>query len=712
MIQAYVLRPTNWEGEDEPRTITLKPEEEGSVNVDFLEKTIAVRPCPEKHGLSIKAFRGTGFSLKRRGYKDEDTEAVPRGVAVMLNGGDKIIVSGREYTFVVESVAAKKAKISKDDDDDDDGWGSLSSSLSLSGSSGSECSDDDNDNEGTTVLSEKEEAAHQKLREMYPKHDEKELFAIVKNTDTMEEAIEVIFDPKDAAQAQMPPPPQRQQQQHQQTAAKSAQPQRPQQGPTRPIKAAIADPRKEEIKRLVIAVPGVTEEQASEALDASGGNEDIAKDFLKDFLETAQQMGKAGGGGGRGGDGGDAALKQLQEVLPGTDVATLREALRLNGGDAAAAIDLVLSGAVVAQAQQQQPQPPPPQAQRQMMARPAEGRKDMRGMKIEVDVGRPWQSSGEMMGNYEDYIFNQVNFITDDSEMHHTAVCLQTMIENEQRRYNDSYGFYHSYSSAHLLYELNSLIATIVYDLDATGTTTYDLEFVFPPVPRILYKPFTVIKSIKELSDFCRRGGKNDGDPTYQAVGLSVSTSIFSTSSEAPPVQLFRVGYSANAVIFDNFMKSQLRECGFDVKKADKIITVINTTARKYNFPFVHGRTFGYGHGTGRATGHMLQIFINKDIVDEYAYPSECLGYRKGKATISETLGSGNTNGQARVYILPDLLQNQDFARLYYYCADMKFDAVRDDFVRDIKNQLAEIFTSKETRDMVKKNIRGKYLKH
>ena len=529
------------------------------------------------------------------------------------------------------------------------------------------------------------------------------------------------------------------------------------------------------VKRLIEEFPELTLEQANMAYEAADREEEVAKKFIienfaavkhgqgNDYRNDDENNNGGYGGGGRKGfmqrvgnfvanhihrnhapapapapaqalpaDPNDPVY-QLREMFPNASLKVLRGTLVSRNNNVQQAVEVLLmmdpadlndgedaelprpqappaggaaGGGGDARANYAPTAPPP-----EKILTPLEQKAQERGMIVNVDMGRPWQSSNEMKGGYVEYIYKQVEFIRDNDEMQHTAVCLQTMIENEQRRYNDSYCFYHSYSVAHLDYELNALIATIVYDLDLTvyeDSRSYNLDFVFPPIPRVSFKPFTVIKSIEELSDFCT-GYKNNNDPNYQAVGLSVSTSIFSTSSPAPPVALFRRGYSALSVNFDALMTGLLKECGFDSKMTNKIISVLKTTAAKYDMPV---GCSGFGDtGSARATGHMLQIFINKEIVDQYAYPSQCLGYRDGKATMSEVLRSGKTNGQARIYISPDLFRSPEYSRPYYYCADLTFSMNRDRFVKDVKRQLSDLFLDEEVRKMIKYNIREKYNK-
>lgn len=810
MIIQYILRPTTFPEDSEPRTISFTPENPNSgTPVDFIDGKIVLRPCAERHGIALKAFGTDNACIVPRGVFDLEHGKllVPRDAIVMLNGGDRLFVNNIEYTFVIESIVAKKMKLTKKtdnngDDDDDDDW---SSSSSFSDSDDDDDDDDDKDKQEDVFAEEKDiqlspekERLFDQLAKLYPDTPKHELQYIAQNTESVYDAIATIFDPSKTSDVSLQP----------------VNPLPPKNGgagllgsggsgsgagssslsmsistsgtgapaPSAPPMEMEVDP---DVKRLVEEFQGLTIDQAQTAYLAADKEYDVAKKFIEENMAALSFNNKRGGGGGGngvndddgdngggggfggfirggwnrlrnkvglghnnnnnnaaaagGGDGGDAnvelndQIEQLRVIFPNASLNVLKNALVMCGNNVEGAVDKLLmmdpadlnTGAAAAGAgagddgdddgfgnnkyyDEPPTAPPPAQLTQEQLDRKM---KEMRGMTVNVDPSLPWQSSGEATGDFERYIFDNVKFITNDLEMQHTAERIQTMIDNEQHRYRDSYCFYHSYSVAHLDYELNALIATIVYDLDLEQygeDRVYNLDFVQPPVPRASFKPFTYIKSIKELSNFCT-GGRNNNDPNYQAVGLSVSTSIFSKGSPAPPVELFRRGYSAVNVDFTALMKGLLAECGFNTVNAKHIIDVLEKTAKRYNMPVGKAGFDGISKKDVRATGHMLQIFINKSIVDQYAYPSQCLGYRDGTKTMSETFKAGKTNGQARLYISPDLLRSPKYSRLYYYCADPHFSEKRIEFVRDVKKQLSYLFLDETIRKMIKHNLRLKY---
>eukprot|EP01105_Mastigella_eilhardi_P018210 TRINITY_DN420_c2_g1_i10.p1 TRINITY_DN420_c2_g1~~TRINITY_DN420_c2_g1_i10.p1 ORF type:complete len:429 (-),score=83.71 TRINITY_DN420_c2_g1_i10:1138-2424(-) len=75
------------------------------------------------------------------------------------------------------------------------------------------------------------------------------------------------------------------------------------------------------------------------------------------------------------------------------------------------------------------------------------------------------------------------------SDAQFCAYCFSTMVEREQQHCKDYCVFYHSYSLASLLYELQSEVAAILYGLPTD----------FPPLPRLLHAPFKGKPTLKLL---------------------------------------------------------------------------------------------------------------------------------------------------------------------------------------------------------------------
>merc|ERR1719160_1647171 len=134
-------------------------------------------------------------------------------------------------------------------------------------------------------------------------------------------------------------------------------------------------------------------------------------------------------------------------------------------------------------------------------------------------------------------------------------------------------------------------------------------------------EPFNVVKSMHDLRDWAQKQGGNDHEASYRGVGLSLSCSLFASGSEAPPMNCFQAGYSCTDLSFRRLLVDMLGE---DI--ADAVVDV----GKRHGLPISGyesktGDAF-VGVGNSQLTGYMLQIFVHRSIVGEFAYPSEPYG--------------------------------------------------------------------------------------
>merc|ERR1712012_991043 len=68
--------------------------------------------------------------------------------------------------------------------------------------------------------------------------------------------------------------------------------------------------------------------------------------------------------------------------------------------------------------------------------------------------------------------------------------------------------------------------------------------------------------------------------------------------------------------------------------------------------------------------GYMLQIFVHKSVVEQFAYPSQPMGIPI-KRSISDYITKDGVaaDGQARILFHPNLFLDPSLVRLYHYCA-------------------------------------------
>ena len=265
----------------------------------------------------------------------------------------------------------------------------------------------------------------------------------------------------------------------------------------------------------------------------------------------------------------------------------------------------------------------------------------------------------------------------------------ELMIRREQEFYNDYVVFYHSYSHAAIIYEVNSVIAQAVYGLSMD----------FGPLPRLLKQPFNECPEMKMLIERLSRS-KNDHDTHFRNLAISVSCGLLENESPAYPLEHFASGYSNTDLSYLDILKRTLHTCGIlNRNEVDTIIEKIIGLADEYK---ICRRAYG---GTPSVdvchkTGHMLQIFVHKDIVDYFAYPSHSGGRPKDIGqSFSQYFGfpppiphdsherrdvsrsydscSAHTTGQrvsqARLFMYPDVFINESKCRIFHYSASSTY---------------------------------------
>jgi len=278
---------------------------------------------------------------------------------------------------------------------------------------------------------------------------------------------------------------------------------------------------------------------------------------------------------------------------------------------------------------------------------------------------------------------------------HYAAHQFQAMLRREQDLHADYVCFYHSYSFAALLYELNAEIAR----------TLFGLAVDFPPLPRLSRVACKKCNSKGGLQRLRQLGGE-DHDPEFRGVGLSASCSLFAFSSEAPPLNCFQQGYSCMDLSFRGLLIATLTECFGETSTTavlENIAEMLIDVAQRHRLPTsgyrYEGDDSAYGQGTCHLTGYMLQMFIHRSSIEDFAYPSEPYGVPI-HCDMQEYVSQGATaDGQARVYFDPQVFMDPCRARLYHYCArplqscmDANVPASRGAFINDLRATLQPLF--------------------
>jgi len=279
----------------------------------------------------------------------------------------------------------------------------------------------------------------------------------------------------------------------------------------------------------------------------------------------------------------------------------------------------------------------------------------------------------------------------------HAKKCFEDAWAKEQKLAGDWAVFYHSYNhGAALIYEVQAALAEVLFRFDAS----------YSSLPRILRGSFASIPDAKTLFEQLPSWEKRDHDDRFKACGICASTSLIGTDPEATPTNVFLRGYSVGPPA-KSLVVGLIASCGVSTEEATKLIDDIEKLAVKHGLKGMPGASSGN-------PGHLLQIFIKRNIVDKYAYASLPYGipdmprHPLEKHLLTSGLpDQGHIKGQVRIVMNPQAFLQKMKTRLYLYSADPEFHKNRKEFQKEAQKLLAPILGTKEARKKCAEHIFG-----
>uniref|UniRef100_A0A7S1R3X4 WWE domain-containing protein n=1 Tax=Neobodo designis TaxID=312471 RepID=A0A7S1R3X4_NEODS len=278
----------------------------------------------------------------------------------------------------------------------------------------------------------------------------------------------------------------------------------------------------------------------------------------------------------------------------------------------------------------------------------------------------------------------------------HGKHCFDRMLSREKQLCGEWAVFYHSYSFAALLYEVQAGVASVLFRFQSEYGT----------LPRLLKRPFNDIPDCATLLQRFKKMPQQDHSPEFRAVGICATTSLLAEDSEAPPKRCFLQGYSCTDLSFVGVLENLLVSCGVPEgqKKelAQKIIALGSA----------HGLDVSQFKGpkckSGRA-GHLLQIFVKRTLVNRYAYASLPYGVPDTTRPDLEVAleQGGPIKGQVRIVPNPSVFMRGNAVRMYVYSADPTFHAGRQAFQKELTELLTPIIGAPEVRTVAAQGIYG-----
>mmetsp|Transcript_96603 Transcript_96603/g.277409 ORF Transcript_96603/g.277409 Transcript_96603/m.277409 type:complete len:632 (+) Transcript_96603:72-1967(+) len=282
----------------------------------------------------------------------------------------------------------------------------------------------------------------------------------------------------------------------------------------------------------------------------------------------------------------------------------------------------------------------------------------------------------------------------------HAKECFSQLHSNEEKLCGEWAVFYHAYSYAALIYEVNA----------AVGAVLFRFRSQYSVLPRVLINEFEQTPDALSLierfkSEFS--ANKKDHNPEYRKVAISTMCSSVALGPEASTPVVFLAGYSERDLSFLGVLENLLESCFVPRSTIKRLAADIVALSEKHGLDV--SQFGGKGCESGRA-GHMLQIFIRRDLVDQLAYAAVPYGaVDKKRHPISKWLNSdSNMNfGQARIVAHPKFFMQASCVRMHVVSADPCFHASRPEFQEELTSLLGVILSKDSLREKAARGIFG-----
>lgn len=278
----------------------------------------------------------------------------------------------------------------------------------------------------------------------------------------------------------------------------------------------------------------------------------------------------------------------------------------------------------------------------------------------------------------------------------HGRWCFDEMLKNEKEFCGEWAVFYHSYSCAAILYEIQAAVASVLFRFRAE----------FAGLPRILSHGFKHIPDAVRMLEEFPKWKDQDHNPAFKAVGLCGTSSLLAPDDEAPAKSVFLMGYSVGDL--KGVMEKLLESCGVPKPKVKDTASKILAAAGKHGLDTC-GIPGGKKCKSGRS-GHMLQIFLRRELIDKYVYPAFPYGVpdKKRNLPFSKYLqGDVAVQGQVRITLNPDVFLRATYARMFTFSADKTYHDNRTAFMEELVNLLSPILKDEKVRTKAATGIFG-----
>eukprot|EP00928_Gymnodinium_smaydae_P015606 TRINITY_DN15781_c0_g1_i1.p1 TRINITY_DN15781_c0_g1~~TRINITY_DN15781_c0_g1_i1.p1 ORF type:complete len:568 (-),score=152.34 TRINITY_DN15781_c0_g1_i1:255-1958(-) len=269
----------------------------------------------------------------------------------------------------------------------------------------------------------------------------------------------------------------------------------------------------------------------------------------------------------------------------------------------------------------------------------------------------------------------------------HGKKCFDEMLKNEKEFCGEWVVFYHSYSCAAVLYEVQAAVAKVLFRFKAE----------FAGLPRILFHGFKHIPDAARMLEEFPKWKDQDHNTAFKAVGLCGTTSLLAHDSEAPAKSVFLMGYSVGNL--KGVLEKLLGAVGVPKAKITGLAKSVLALCAEHGLDTT-GIPGGKKCKSGRS-GHMLQIFLRRELCDKFVYPAFPFGVpdKKRDLPLSKYLAEKSPiEGQVRITLNPDVFLRATYARMFTFSADPTYSENRPAFIAALVDLLEPILGDESVR--------------
>jgi hypothetical protein len=200
---------------------------------------------------------------------------------------------------------------------------------------------------------------------------------------------------------------------------------------------------------------------------------------------------------------------------------------------------------------------------------------------------------------------------------------------------------------------------------------------------------------------------KRDHHPEFRAVGISVMQSVVSTGPEACVPAVFIQGYSCKDVSFRGVLENLLESCYVPKARVKKLADDIIALSEEAGLDVSQ---FGGKACKSGMAGHILQIFMKRNLVDQLCYPAKPYGpVDTERLPLSGIINQNKSVqvGQARIIAHPKYFMQANLVRCHVASADKTFHTNREAFQEKLTALLNVILGEPSLRQKAATGIYG-----